>query len=64
VGMAGLAKIARWNTGDYVKIPSVRPLSISISTSVCACASEMQNKAAATASNAFLMYPRAPQRPP
>ena len=56
LGLAGLAKIARWNTGDFVKSPSVRPLSISISTSVCACAGEMQNKATATAGNAFLIY--------
>src|SRR5712671_5243901 len=59
VGLAGLARIARWNTGDFVKIPSVRPLSISISTSVCACAGETQNKA--TARNVFLICPAVPK---
>ena len=48
-------KIARWNTGDFLKTPSVRPLSISISTSACACASEMENNVTATASNVLLI---------
>src|SRR5258706_501836 len=62
VGFAGLARIARWNTGDFVKIPSVRPLSISISTSViCACTGETQNKVTATARNAFLIYLSVPK---
>src|SRR5262245_31863285 len=45
VGLTGLARIARWNTGDFVNRPCVRPRSISIRTSVWASASDTQNRA-------------------